>query len=60
MIEHLKVTIVFSNRIADKEKNLSAVLIMMIQYFIAVVIASVILAFTSPSTGQNVFSQIFG
>lgn len=31
-------------------------MIMMIQYFIAVLIASGILAFTSPSSGQNVFS----
>lgn len=47
--------------IADKSKNLSAVMIMMIQYFIAVLIASGILIYSSPkNSNQNVFSQIFG
>jgi len=51
---------IFAYRIADKSLKLSASMIMMIQYFIAVIIASTILITTGPSGGQSVFGQIFG
>lgn len=41
--------------IADKSLNLSASMIMLVQYVIAVIIASTILIVTGPSEGQSVF-----